>query len=333
MAVLVTASLGLDEPQFAGITKVASGIAVTSISNNPGEYLIWFRPERIRTVTWGGDPLKPFVIGSNPSDLSPRRSFAQWHQLVEGTSEPWTSADISAARMIGQAVADIVLQFRAVRTLIVQDQLEQFSGHVRVSEQPVIIADIDGKILLMNEAFRTLLPKDHTAVSRLDELAGAFQRPESFLQNVTDLIHRHRTWRGELLLRDEGNREKPLMVRADPVQPSRDRTLGFVLIFADIADRKAAEAARSRFQEGIIQSNRINRVRLDSKTDLVYQNLLSSVVENAQLAAFEITYGVETGRIAEMLESVRNSTLRTAEVLEHLIWHASRTSGEKKTEK
>ena len=331
--VLVTASLGLDEPQFAGITKVASGIAVTPISNNPGEYLIWFRPERIRTVTWGGDPLKPFVIGTNPSDLSPRRSFAQWHQLVEGTSEPWTSADISAARMIGQAVADIVLQFRAVRTLIVQDQLEQFSRHVRVSDQPVIIADIDGKILLMNEAFKTLLPKDHTATGRLDELAGAFQQPDKFLRHVADLTNYHRSWRGELLLRDEGNREKPLMVRADPVQPSRDRTLGFVLIFSDIADRKAAEAARSRFQEGIIQSNRINSVRLDSKTDLIYQNLLSSVVENAQLAAFEITYGVETGRIAEMLESVRNSTLRTAEVLEHLIWHSSRTSGEKKTEK
>ncbi|HLG81948.1 MAG TPA: GAF domain-containing protein [Bradyrhizobium sp.] len=331
--VLVTASLGLDEPQFAGITKVASGIAVAPISSNPGEYLIWFRPERIRTVTWGGDPLKPFVIGSNPSDLSPRRSFAQWHQLVEGTSEPWTAADISAARMIGQAVADIVLQFRAVRTLIVQDQLEQFSRHVRVSDQPVIIADIDGKILLMNEAFKTLLPKDYAATGRLDELAGAFQQPDRFLRHVADLINYHRSWRGELLLRDEGNREKPLMVRADPVQPSRDRTLGFVLIFSDIADRKAAEAARSRFQEGIIQSNRINSVRLDSKADLVYQNLLSSVVENAQLAAFEITYGVETGRIAEMLESVRNSTLRTAEVLEHLIWHSSRTSGEKKTEK
>ena len=117
------------------------------------------------------------------------------------------------------------------------------------------------------------------------------------------------------------------MIRADPVQPSRDRVLGFVLIFSDITDRKAAEIARGRFQESIIQSNRIKSVRLDSKTDLVYQNLLSSVVENAQLAALEITYGVETGRIAEMLESVRNSTLRTAEVLEHLIWHSSRTSG------
>jgi two-component system, chemotaxis family, sensor kinase Cph1 len=332
-SVQVTASLGLDVPQFAGILKVASGIAVTPISNNPGEYLIWFRPERIRTVTWGGDPLKPFVIGDNPSDLSPRRSFAQWHQLVEGTSEPWTPADVAAARLIGQSVADMVLQFRAVRTLIAQDQLEQFSRHVHDSEQPVIIAGIDGRIILMNQSFKTLLPKDHASAGRLDGLATAFQQPERFLDNVADLLLHQRAWRGELLLRDEGNREKPLMVRADPVRPSRDRVLGFVLIFADLTDRKAAEAARSRFQEGIIQSSRINSVRLDSKNDLVYQNLLTSVVENAQLAALEITYGVETGRIAEMLESVRNSTLRTAEVLEHLIWHSSRASGGDKTGK
>jgi chemotaxis family two-component system sensor kinase Cph1 len=332
-SVQVTASLGLDFPQFAGMIKVASGIAVTPISNNPGEYLIWFRPERIRTVTWGGDPLKPFVIGDNPSDLSPRRSFAQWHQLVEGTSEPWTPADVASARLIGQSVADMVLQFRAVRTLIAQDQLEQFSRHVQVSEQPVIIAGIDGRILLMNQAFRTLLPKDYASAGKLEELGAAFQQPERFLDNVADLLRHHRAWRGELLLGDEGNREKSLMVRADPVRPSRDRVLGFVLIFSDLTDRKAAEAARSRFQEGIIQSSRINSVRLDSKNDLVYQNLLSSVVENAQLAALEITYGVETGRIAEMLESVRNSTLRTAEVLEHLIWHSSRTSGGNKPEK
>jgi PAS domain S-box-containing protein len=322
-----TASLGLDFPQFAGVTKVASGIVVMSISSNPGEYLIWFRPERVRTVTWGGDPLKPFVIGDSPSDLSPRRSFAQWHQVVEGTSEPWTPADLAAARLIGELVADIVLQFRAVRTLIAQDQLDQFSRHVRISDQPVVIADTGGKILLMNEAFRSLLPADHLAIEHLHELAPSFDMPEEFLRNVRDLLGSHRPWRGEVSLRAAGsNRERPLLVRGDSVQPARERFLGYVLLFTDITDRKAAEAARSRFQEGIIESHRINSVRLDSKADLVYQNLLSSVVENAQLAALEITYGVETGRIAEMLESVRNSTLRTAEVLEHLIWHSSRTS-------
>ncbi|MET0721399.1 MAG: GAF domain-containing protein [Tardiphaga sp.] len=326
-SVISTASFGLDVSDFAGLTKVASGILATALSDNPGEYLIWFRPERIRTVTWGGDPEKPFVIGDDPRDLSPRRSFAQWHQQVEGTSDSWTPADIASARLIGQSVADIVLQFRAVRTLIAQDQFEQFSSHVRISEQPVIIADAGGRVLLLNEAFERMLPDDYPRPHGLRDLAVAFQAPEYFLWNLDELMNYRRGWRGELMLCHEGNRERPLMIRADAVQPSRDRVLGYVLLFSDITDRKAAEAARSRFQEGIIQSHRVHSVRLDSRTDLVYQNLLASVVENAQLAALEITYGVETGRIAEMLESVRASTLRTAEVLEHLIWHASRTSG------
>jgi PAS domain-containing protein len=328
--VFATASLGTDVVEFAGLTEVASGVVAVPISNDPGEYLLWFRPERVRTVTWGGDPLAPFVIGDNPLDLSPRRSFAQWHQVVEGTSEPWTPADLAAARLIADSVTDIVLQFRAVRTLIAQDQLEQFSRHVRVSEQPVVIVDIDGKILLLNKAFELLLPPDIGVMTDLKDLADIFEQPDVFGRHVTELLTQHRGWRGELLVRHKGNKETPLLVRADPVQPARDRVLGFVLLFSDITDRKAAEAARGRFQEGIIESHRINSVRLDTKADLVYQNLLSAIVENAQLAALEITYGVETGRIAELLESVRNSTLRTAEVLEHLIWHASRTSGAEK---
>ena len=51
-------------------------------------------------------------------------------------------------------------------------------------------------------------------------------------------------------------------------------------------------------------------------------NLLATVVENAQLAALEITDGVDVARIPAMLDSVRASAARTAAVLEHLIRHA-----------
>ena len=47
--VFSTASLGFDEPDFAPLVSVASGIVATPVSSTPGEYLIWFRPERIRT--------------------------------------------------------------------------------------------------------------------------------------------------------------------------------------------------------------------------------------------------------------------------------------------
>jgi hypothetical protein len=63
--------------------------------------------------------------------------------------------------------------------------------------------------------------------------------------------------------------------------------------------------------------------RLDTQADLVYRNLLSSVVGNAQLAAMEITDGIDPARMPALLESVRASVARTAELLERLIWHAA----------
>ncbi|NEW86529.1 GAF domain-containing protein [Rhodopseudomonas sp. WA056] len=325
-AVASTASLGLDAPQFAHLTRAASGVMAAPISDHRGEFLMWFRPERVHTVTWGGNPEKPFTIGDSPADLSPRRSFAQWHQVVEGTSDPWTAADLAAARTIGQIVADIVLQFRAVRTLIAREQYEQFSTQVHASVQPVLITDPGGRILLMNDAFRAMLPSGAPPAAHLRDLAGLFVEQQEFLRNTAELVDHGRGWRGEVMLRGPGNTQSPLTVRADPVTRSEDQALGFVLIFSDATDRRTAEAARARFQEGILASARTG-VRLDSKSDLVHEKLLSALVENAQLAALEITYGVETGRIAELLEGVRQSMLRTAEVLGHLVQHAARTAG------
>jgi two-component system, chemotaxis family, sensor kinase Cph1 len=326
--VMATICLGLDEEQFAPLTSVASGLLAAPVSSSPSEYLLWFRPERVRTVTWGGDPFKPVLIGSDPSELSPRRSFAQWHQLVEGTSEPWTQGDLSSARLIGDTIADVVLQFRSVRMLIAQDQLESVSRQVRLSDQPVIVADASGRVLLTNEAFERLLRAAHPHVHRLDDLPQFFSEPVNFRTRLRDMLKRGRPWRGEAHLESDAGETKPLMVRADPVFSSPDRVLGFVLLFTDLTERKSAESARRRFQEGIIERPKVTDVRLDSNDDVVYQNLLSSIVENAQLAALEITYGVDTARMKGMLDSVRSSVRRSSELLGHLIWHASRAADE-----
>ena len=45
-AVMATASLGQDAPQFELLTAIASGLLATPVSTSPGEYLIWLRPER-----------------------------------------------------------------------------------------------------------------------------------------------------------------------------------------------------------------------------------------------------------------------------------------------
>jgi PAS domain-containing protein len=322
-AVIATNSLGIEEPSFTPLTAVACGLLAAPVSNAPGEYLVWFRPERVRTVTWGGNPFKPVVIGDNPTELSPRRSFAKWHQLVEGKSAPWTPADLAAARLIGESVADVIHQFRSVRMLIAQDQLEQASRQVSISEQPVIIADAEGRLLLTNDAFKGLLHAVHSQPQWLEDLPLFFADPTAVRQSLRELLRQQRPWRGEVELETEEGEPKPFLVRADPVFSSPQRVLGFVLLFTDLTERKAAEAARRRFQEGIIERHRFMAMQLDSKADLVYRNLLSSVVGNAQLAALEITDSLDPTRMPGMLESVQASVTRCAELLEHLIWHAS----------
>ncbi len=317
---VVTASLTIDEPSFMDVRSTASGLIAAPLSASPGEYLIWFRPERVTTVTWGGDPLKAVIIGDDPSDLSPRRSFAQWHQLVEGKSAPWSPAEMSSARMIGETVADVALQFRSVRMVIAQHQLETISRQVTLSEQPVIIADVEGRILLLNEAFEQQLRASHPHLPHLRDLSSYFASPAEFRTKLEDLLRNRRSWRGELQI--EGAQPRSLMVRADPVIGPHERVLGFVMIFSDLSDRKAAESARTRFQEDIAGGRRPS-LRLDSNASVLYQELAASAVENAQLAALEVTHGAEISRMPEMLDSIRSSTSRTLDILEHLVWHTS----------
>ncbi len=321
-AVRATASLSQHAPRFQPLVPVASGVVAAPVSDTAGEYLIWFRPERVRTVTWGGNPFKPVLVGDNPLELSPRRSFAQWHQLVEGTCAPWTPADLAAARLIGDTVADVVLQFRAVRTLIVQSQLTHVRHEVGLAEQPVIIGDAEGRIILTNKAFEMLRYNPRVPLEHIDDLPDCFAEPDEIRTRLRDMLTRRRTWRGEARLKTSHDDTRPLMVRADPVFSSPDRVLGFVLLFTDLSERTAANDARRRFQEGIVAGIRVRTGRLESAPDLLFQNLLSSMMENAQLAALEITDGVEVAQIPDMLASVQASITRAAEVLEHLVRHA-----------
>jgi light-regulated signal transduction histidine kinase (bacteriophytochrome) len=325
-APISTHSLRSVVPELAALTPTAAGVLATPISAAPGEYLIWFRPEHPRTLVWGGDPNKPVELRDGMWTLSPRRSFAKWHQVVEGCSEPWTPKDLATARLVGDSVSDVVIQFRSVRMLIAEDQLAQVRRQVAGSEQPVVICDARGGIVLANESFDCLLPALRGArPRRMEDLAPFFANPGEIRRRLHDLLENRQSWSGEVRLADDDGAGKPMLVRADPVLSAPDRVLGFVFLFNDLGERKAADAARKRFQDVIAESHRTRAGWLDRHADIVFQAILASLVENAQLAALEIAEGVEVSRMPAMLESVRASVARTTEVLEMLARHLGTT--------
>jgi light-regulated signal transduction histidine kinase (bacteriophytochrome) len=93
-------------PEGGAIADRASGVLAISISQLHPSYVIWFRPEVVQTVTWGGDPRKP----AEPSQqLSPRRSFEQWKQIVREMAQPWTEAERESADDFRNAMINFVL--------------------------------------------------------------------------------------------------------------------------------------------------------------------------------------------------------------------------------
>nr|WP_297357131.1 ATP-binding protein [uncultured Caldimonas sp.] len=95
-------------PPAALHTDCACGLLAVPISALHSDYILWFRPEVVQTVRWGGQPDK----GARQDDgrLHPRRSFALWTEQVRGTSLPWSTVQIDAARSLRNAIVNFVLR-------------------------------------------------------------------------------------------------------------------------------------------------------------------------------------------------------------------------------
>jgi len=108
--VFYTDSLPKIYPDAERFKNVASGLLAIPIS--PKNYVLWFRPEVIQTVNWGGNPNQAYEAKETETGvrLSPRKSFELWKQTVRLTSLPWKAVEIKAALELRKAIINIVLR-------------------------------------------------------------------------------------------------------------------------------------------------------------------------------------------------------------------------------
>ncbi|GAA4399584.1 ATP-binding protein [Nibrella viscosa] len=107
--VIQTTHLANQYPPAATFSAVASGLLAIPLSREMNEYLLWFKPEQIHSVSWAGNPEKAVNIHENGSiKISPRTSFARWVQEVRQTSAPWKDAEIATALKLREDILHVV---------------------------------------------------------------------------------------------------------------------------------------------------------------------------------------------------------------------------------
>ena len=121
-------SLGVHFPPALAASEVASGLLTFAL---PDTRLMWFRPEVIQTVNWGGDPTKP-VDAEAGKRLRPRHSFALWKEEMRARSRPWTPSDLEAADELQRRATEVDLQRRLLseqRAVRARDEMLAVVSH------------------------------------------------------------------------------------------------------------------------------------------------------------------------------------------------------------
>jgi light-regulated signal transduction histidine kinase (bacteriophytochrome) len=123
--IFCTDSLPKLYPEAETFKHIASGLLLLRISKLRHYYILWFRPEVIRTVTWAGNPHESIQVHSDGSvTLCPRKSFEQWQEIVRLTSAPWQECEIDSALSLRNAIVGIVLK-KAEELAKINQELER----------------------------------------------------------------------------------------------------------------------------------------------------------------------------------------------------------------
>jgi light-regulated signal transduction histidine kinase (bacteriophytochrome) len=108
--VYATDTLARDYPPAEAFASVASGLLAVPLSFSHRSVLLWFRPETIQTVTWGGNPHdKPTMPGPHGPRLTPRKSFELFVESVALRSLPWKPIEIDAASRLRILLIELVV--------------------------------------------------------------------------------------------------------------------------------------------------------------------------------------------------------------------------------
>jgi two-component system, chemotaxis family, sensor kinase Cph1 len=128
--VFYTDSLPRIYPDAEKFKNVASGLLAIPISKR--NYVLWFRPEVIQTVNWGGNPNEAFEVNQTEGHLRlvPRKSFELWKETVRLTSLPWEFVEIKAALELRKAIINIVLRQADELAQLAQD-LERSNAELK----------------------------------------------------------------------------------------------------------------------------------------------------------------------------------------------------------
>ena len=230
-----TRHLGKEIPWAEEIRKMASGWLVIRISDVRQAYLMWFRPEVLRTVTWAGEPVG---MRNAQRSLHPRTSFAAWRELIQGKSVPWRATELQSAKEFRHAIITIGLKRAEEQAEIGESRFQELTHSL-----PNLVCAVDdgGQISYVNQKWRD---------SGLAITGAWFDQPnfraedrDRCLQRWEAAVSTDTSFETEVQFEQLQGSEVLYLVRGVPFRRSNGLRAGWIVTFTDLTERRDREIA------------------------------------------------------------------------------------------
>lgn len=221
-------------PLAESFKETASGLLAITLSDTPGHYLLWFRPEVIQTVTWGGNPTKPVTVEEDGIRLSPRKSFEAWKQTVHLTAHPWQPAELEAATSL-QRLKDI--NERQQAESVIHRQAHVFAN----IQDGIIVTDLAGKVVEWNRGAERLFGylKKEALGQPIDKLLTV--EPSESLSKATEQVTQGETWADEITFEGADDDRRVIEATSVPLKNQQNKLSAVINVYRDITERKLLE--------------------------------------------------------------------------------------------
>jgi two-component system, chemotaxis family, sensor kinase Cph1 len=185
-AVFMTDCLSAHFPPAKNYAKTASGLVALSVSRTPRDYVLWFRSEASRTVTWAGNPDKPVHVADDGVRIGPRKSFAAWKEIVREHSRPWGEHVREAAQALRVSILDVVLRR--------QDEILREREKARM-QQDFLMAELDHRVKNTIATIQALVTYSSAGAESLDGFILSIKERLHAMAGAHGLLTQNR-WEG-----------------------------------------------------------------------------------------------------------------------------------------
>lgn len=146
-------SIATELMSYPALIRFASGIIYIPLNNN--DFIVILRQEQIENVSWAGKPQNIDNEEESVSALTPRSSFQQWTQQLQGQCNPWHELDIETAEQFRGELLDY-LDRSEIELMAMRDNLTGLANRLSYERK-------------MEESIRASIENDSTfAVFMID---------------------------------------------------------------------------------------------------------------------------------------------------------------------